>query len=338
MKIYLIFKIKEAPTGGGNQFLRNLKQFLVENDLFTEKIEDASIFLFNSYQFIPETISLKRCFPNKIFIHRIDGPIKLYSKTEDNRDLIIYKSNRFIADGTIFQSKWSKKMNYFMGLKACKFESIIMNAPDHKLFNTNNFKRKHLKIKLIAISWSSNLNKGFEDYKWLDSNLDFDKIEMTFIGNTIIKFKHIKHIPPLQTTEISKELKNHDIFISASRSDPCSNALLEAMHCGLPAIALNAGGHPEIIRNGGELFDSIQEVPYLITKIFNNYNYYQDHIILPDMIQIGNQYLSFINEIYSLCINKQYTPKKISKYHQFILNRDFFYWRLFDKISNLYKQ
>ena len=45
-------------------------------------------------------------------------------------------------------------------------------------------------------------------------------------------------------------LRIADLFALSSLSDPCPNALLEAMACGLPIIATQAGGIPELVENG----------------------------------------------------------------------------------------
>ena len=50
-------------------------------------------------------------------------------------------------------------------------------------------------------------------------------------------------------------LRAHDVYLAASRDDPCSNALLEALACGLPAAFLRSGGHPELVGEGGIGFD-----------------------------------------------------------------------------------
>lgn len=45
-----------------------------------------------------------------------------------------------------------------------------------------------------------------------------------------------------------------DIFIHSSKGEGCSNAILEAMYMGLPVIASNTGGTPEIVGDNAILF------------------------------------------------------------------------------------
>jgi glycosyltransferase involved in cell wall biosynthesis len=45
-------------------------------------------------------------------------------------------------------------------------------------------------------------------------------------------------------------LKVCDVFCQPSRSEGMSNALLEAMACGLPCVATAVGGTPEVLEDG----------------------------------------------------------------------------------------
>ena len=58
------------------------------------------------------------------------------------------------------------------------------------------------------------------------------------------------------TGEVVAWLRAIDLFVLPSRSEAFSNALMEAMACGCCAVASDAGGNPELIRNGetGMLF------------------------------------------------------------------------------------
>jgi L-malate glycosyltransferase len=58
-----------------------------------------------------------------------------------------------------------------------------------------------------------------------------------------------------QRTDIKELLNVSNVLIHSSRGEGCSNAILEAMACGLPVIATDTGGTSEIINNDfGYLF------------------------------------------------------------------------------------
>jgi len=322
MKINIFFPFTKGSYGGGNQFLKALKIFFKEQYVYEESPIKADIILFNSHHNILELIRLKRKYPKKIFIHRIDGPIFLIRKDNMVLDKLIYNFNDKIADASIFQSAWSMQENYKLGIKKQQYETTILNAPDFKIFNKigkSNF-NPNKKIKIIATSWAANKSKGFDTYKYLDENLDFSKYEMTFCGNSPYQFKNIKIIAPLPSSELALILKQHDFFITASKNDPCSNALIEALHCGLPAIGYNDGGHPEIINKAGLIYNTNNELIECIEKGKNNYTHFQNNIKLPSINDTGMLYLNFIQEIYA----KTKKTKKLSLYNSIILRKDIF--------------
>lgn len=61
--------------------------------------------------------------------------------------------------------------------------------------------------------------------------------------------------------DVSPWLRRMDVFVLPSTSEGMSNTLLEAMAAGVPAIASNIGGNPELIEHGvtGLLFESDSE-------------------------------------------------------------------------------
>ena len=306
MKIHILYPFKDGPWGGANQFLKAVKEYFINKESYIENIEEANIVLFNSSPskefsgFVDIIKKLKIKYPNKIFINRIDGPVFYIRDRNLFIDKAFYKFNNTICDGTVFQSYWSREKNIYLGMKKNHFETTILNAPNSEIFNKNGkkFFDKNEKVKIIATSWSSNIKKGFEVYKWMDENLDFTKYEMTFIGNSPFKFKNIILKEPMDSETLTSELKRHDIFITASQSDPCSNSLIEAMHSGLPALGLDDGGHTEIISRGGEVFKAHGEIPQKLDLIANNYEEYQNNINLPTIDEVGELYFQFLKKIY----------------------------------------
>jgi hypothetical protein len=101
MKFHILFEFKEGPWGGGNQFLKSLKRYLCSIDAYDENIATASVILFNSHQCIDEVVKARMNNPGKVFIHRIDGPIRLYSRASDKRDGIVFAANKYLADATV---------------------------------------------------------------------------------------------------------------------------------------------------------------------------------------------------------------------------------------------
>ena len=313
MKIHILYKFVEGPWGGGNQFLKALREYFRKEGVYSESLEDADIILFNSHHCLDELFKVKKKYPNKILIHRVDGPI-FYARGKDKVvDEIIFQFNNLFADGTVFQSSWSREKNYEIGMRKSPYEIIIMNALDPNIFNCEGKRQfNDNKVKLVATSWSANIRRGFDIYQYLDEHLDFNRYEMTFVGNSPIEFKNIRWVKPVPSPEVANILREHDIYITASKNDPCSNSLIEALHCGLPAVARNDGGHPEIIGEAGALFENEAGAIDAIEKVAQNYKYYQARIDLSALDEVGQKYHEFAQGIYEDYLGGNYRPKQVN--------------------------
>jgi glycosyltransferase involved in cell wall biosynthesis len=64
-------------------------------------------------------------------------------------------------------------------------------------------------------------------------------------------------------------LQVSDIFILPSATEGLSNSLLEAMACGLPAIATSVGGAPDVVTHGKEGWLIAPDVPAELEKALN---------------------------------------------------------------------
>lgn len=319
MRIHILYNFRSGPWGGGNQFLKALKKEFEREGVYEKNLEKAEAVLLNSYpfgseDFFDKIFRLKLKHHKKIIIHRLNGPISLVRGKDKEVDDVIKLFVKLFVDGIIFQSNWCKKQNKQLFNISAPYETVIYNAPDDEIFNRNGKKmfNPNGKIKLIATSWSSNWKKGFGIYRFLDENLDFSKYEMTFVGNSPIQFRNIKWIKPVPPEMLAIILKEHDIYITASQNDPCSNSLIEALSCGLPAVALNDGGHPEVIRGGGELFNGENDVIQKIEKVSQNYHHYQSRIPNFSIREISCRYYEFAKKIYEDVQNEKYEPKRIN--------------------------
>ncbi|MDO8529803.1 MAG: glycosyltransferase [bacterium] len=311
MKIHILYSFQSQPWGGGNQFLKALKHELENQGLYEETLQKADVILFNSHHGMNEVFKAKKKFSGKVFIHRIDGPLYLTRGSSKDLDILIHAFNGLVADGTVFQSAWCKAKNTSVFKLATKYETVIPNASDRGIFTKQEKVFNPAKVRLIASSWSSNWQKGFEIYKYLDDYLDFSKYEMTFVGNSPVAFNNITQIEPVHSKELAEILHRHDIYITASQNDPCSNSLIEALSCGLPAVALRDGGHPELVGGGGELFNSPQDLLEKIEKVAHHYSGYQSRIAPPVMEAIARRYYEFARHIHQEAANASYIPKQI---------------------------
>tara|TARA_R100001377_G_scaffold84516_2_gene68260 strand:- start:90 stop:983 length:894 start_codon:yes stop_codon:yes gene_type:complete len=295
MKVFVIYSPVDKPAGGGNQFIKMLKNQLEDQGLLAEVPDKADIFLFNSHHHIKTVHSYKKAFPNKKFVHRIDGPIRLYNNLGDPRDQQVYFANETFADATVYQSEWSKNQNLKMGLELKKFYTVIQNCSDDKIFFPTQKTERQNKTRLISSSWSTNLKKGFDFYKALDKSLDFNRYEYYFAGEPRVDFKNIKNLGVLGSKELANELRKSNIFITASENDPCSNALIEAVSCGLTCIALNSGGHSEIIKNNDLLFENKLDFLRILEELKDKPSSPETRISKPK--EVTEKYFNFFNKI-----------------------------------------
>ena len=248
-------------------------------------------YLFDSLWFDLNLLKKLKKYKSSKVLHRIDGPIFLYRGKDKELDDKIFDINQEYATNTIIQSNYTFSKIIEHGYKP-KNPIVIHNAVNSDFFNQeNDICHFNEKIKIISTSWSDNIMKGAIDYKWLDDNLNFDKIDYSFYGRIKVKLNNIKIYDPIPSINLAKVLKKHHIYITASKNDPCSNALIEAQACGLPAIGKNSGGHPELISFGGLLYDNVKHIPKKINEIFLNYNLFRSSINVNSIENVAEQYI-----------------------------------------------
>ena len=294
MKVHILYNTTDLPHGGGNQFLKGLRKQFIDLDAYTFDAKLADVFLFNSHHNLDLVKNLKEKYGDKKFIHRIDGPMRLYNTASDNRDFVVYRANSELADGTIFQSEWSYNANLALGFTSLRPTAVIHNSIDLDVFNCADISNRNSgKIRLISCSFSPNLKKGYRAYQFIDEHLDFNQFEYVFAGNSPVRFRNIKNLGCLDSINLATELRKSDIYVTASENDPCSNSLLEAMSCGLKILALNSGGHPEIIGDDNSLFDSHRG---LLEKI-TNHDTLNNPRQLSTMKSVAMKYLEFFDNV-----------------------------------------
>jgi glycosyltransferase involved in cell wall biosynthesis len=295
--IAIFHEFKRPPYGGGNQFLLALRDELRRRGLRVASnslAHGTRACLFNSFNFDVDRLRRVRVTNCKM-VHRVDGPISSYRGNDDGTDRRIEKINIDLADATIFQSQYSLREHHKLGLKF-KAPTVISNAVDPSIFFPPD-RRDHSdsrRIRLISSAWSDNPRKGAATYAWIDQHLDWDKYEYTFVGRVSAQFDHIRMVAPVPSRDLASLLRAHDIYITASLHDPCSNALIEALACGLPAVYANSGGHPELVGEGGFGFSSDDEIPACLERLVTELDQRRASIRVNTLADVADRYLEVL--------------------------------------------
>jgi glycosyltransferase involved in cell wall biosynthesis len=293
----LFHEFAPAPTGGGHQFLRALLGELERRGLAVELnriSRGTNVCLFNSFNF--DFRRLRRFARSDVrFVHRVDGPIATYRGFDDGTDARIAEINRALAAATIVQSRYSLEAHRALGFELVD-PQLAVNTVDPSIFHPPP-EREPLaerRVRVIATSWSDNPNKGADVVAWLDANLDHDRYELTFAGQTDENFRRVRALGPISTEAVAAELRRNDVYLAPSRNDPCSNALLEALACGLPAVFRASGGHPEIVGDGGLPFESPEEVPGVLDRLVAVLDERRAAIHVAPLADVADRYLEVL--------------------------------------------
>ena len=292
-RAHILYPFKAGPWGGGNQFLKALRGFLVARGAYTDSECEADVILFNGHQQFEEAVRLRQRLPNTAFVHRMDGILSTQSIHRLPHDHLIHKINDRIADATIFQSEWSRNLSIRLGMRIKDLEVVIPNAADPSIFYPPANIIPSTRTRLITTNWSFNPKKGFDLYRFLDRELDFSRFEMIFVGNSRINFERLQQLAPVSSAELGVLLRRHDAFITGSLDDACSNSLIEALACGLPVAATRSGGHPELVGSRGVLFDSTADVLLALDALAAGLARFRVASRPPDLNEIGERYLTF---------------------------------------------
>lgn len=99
----------------------------------------------------------------------------------------------------------------------------------------------------------------------VDDYLGFEKYITGDLNEKIVRLGRRRDVIPV--------LSMMDIFIYTPRSgDSCPNVILEAMYAGLPVIATDVGGIPELIENekGGFIVNNIEKISAKLSVLIKN--------------------------------------------------------------------
>jgi glycosyltransferase involved in cell wall biosynthesis len=299
MKICIWFNVTNQPWGGGNQFLRALSGALKKvGHQISHYPGDADVVLVNAHnvgadqllypgmvaqvrqtggstklwpRFVPAV--LWKLLPRRgpAIVHRLDGVAQLIRGKITLADELVPALNH-LSDFTIFQSHYSLQSFHSYNVRP-ESSIIIFNGVDGERFYPRKLKRLPAKkIRLIAVSWSSNPRKGFAI---LAKASQISGVEVQFAGRwcEAIDPLNVKILGEKTSSELAECMRESDAMIHAAENEPCSNAIIESLACGLPVLYLDSGGNRELageygVRISNNLQDDIERLraDYLILR------------------------------------------------------------------------
>jgi hypothetical protein len=281
MKIMFNRKIIEGPWGGGNLFVKAMSEFLQRNGhsvCFDFEDDIDIIFMVDPREIdqnegysADDIVEYGSKFPNTEIIHRINECDQ--RKGTDFMDSILMESNR-IADHTIFISEWLAYYFIERGFDR-EYEVVYNGCNINHFFPLDNKTKLNRPVKLVTHHWSDNWLKGFDIYTALDEILPSYDIEFTYVGryNTQYQPKNTRIVSPLHGDQLGKELRQHDVYITASRFEPCGMHHIEGSASGLPVLYhRDGGGINELCKNHGIEFYDMDSLLKGLDKIVSNYD------------------------------------------------------------------
>lgn len=298
LKYHVLFNFTVHQTGGGSSFLSLVRDELRARGDYEEDPYRADVIFFNSHQNPVSVLRVRRKNKKAVFIQRVDGPMSIYNRPDDPRDQVVKRMGLAVADAIVFQSNWSREQSVQLKLVPDLPHVVIPNAPHPELFAP---RARHLspgmKVNLVGSNWSPHINKGFASYEWIDEHLDFDQYTVTLIGKVPRTYKNIRVLAPMSKRDLRDHLDRADIFLMPSRFEACSNALVEALHLGLPVLAYAGSSNVELVKNQMMLYRKEDEIPAKLEAIVSAYDSLAGRCELPLLAEVVSQYQQFVGTI-----------------------------------------
>jgi hypothetical protein len=155
---------------------------------------------------------------------------------------------------TVFQSGYSRDVFVESGFAGSY--SIVPNGVDEAIFNTARQPRTHVPtpVRVIVSTWSTDETKGFRYYREIDRAFRAaDDVRLELVGRVpsgtqLRSFRVHRARGPKRLAAL---LRERDVLLHLTEHESCSNALIEGLNCGLPAVFLASGANAEVAGDFG---------------------------------------------------------------------------------------
>ena len=182
-----------------------------------------------------------------------------------NKKMEFYLKN---SDYVFYQSKFCKRCCDDHIYRRKKNYKILYNAVDTEIFvpgkkvttsyipilKIGTYNRKNVWRLIDTIETIRKINQTSK-YRFKVSIVGtVDKYSKKISSQLIDNYKmneDIFFLGKISQNNIVEIMQKHLIFLTTKLHDPCSNAIIEAMACGLPVIFHNSGGNLELVDNAG---------------------------------------------------------------------------------------
>jgi hypothetical protein len=258
-----------GPYGGANSFLRALRKALRRRGVVVHDEPDArfDVALVNALTQDIDRTFVERLAEGGPLVHRKVG--YRVSGSDEMRRVVdgVVHGDRLQIDfspwlaHSIFQSRYSSDVFHASGFDGPS--TVIHNGVDEEIFNLT--ERRPLgrarprtwwngtePFRVVISTWSTDANKGFAEYREIDAALG-DEIEVRLVGRVPpgLHFRRIRLLRARSGHRLAAVLKRQHSLLQLARHETCSNALLEGINCGLPAIYLESGSNGELAAEYG---------------------------------------------------------------------------------------
>lgn len=266
LSIHSNIRLRMGAYGGANSFMRSLFGALrARGHRFVDDPARADVALLNALSDGLDIERVKRIADLGLpIVHRrvgyiVSGSPEMRAATDGvpYGDKLQTAFDPYIRLA-VFQSEYGRHVFERAGFVGA-FE-VVRNGVDERvfapaasgwraLFERRRAPRPQGRFRFVVSTWSTDPNKGFAEYAKLDEVLAAHPgVSISLVGRWPKGFapKRIARVAPLRPQALARFLRAQDALLTLSRYETCSNALIEGLNCGLPALYFDSGSNAEL--------------------------------------------------------------------------------------------
>jgi glycosyltransferase involved in cell wall biosynthesis len=191
-------------------------------------------------------------------VHRVNECDERKNTSLVNRRLEL--ANR-CADRTVFISAWLEGLFERRGAQLAP-AVVVRNGADRAIFHAGGRPWDGPEpLRVVTHHWSDHRMKGFDVYERFDRLLgtpDYARrFAFTYIGRLPagVRFTNARVEAPQHGERLAALLRQHHVYLTASRHEPAGMHHIEGALCGLPLLYVRSGALPEYCEGFGLAFD-----------------------------------------------------------------------------------